>query len=335
MSQCHEHGHHTHGADENADKRKLTFALAIIFVFMIVEIVGGILSGSLALLADAAHMAADAGALALALFAKWLAGRPYDSNKMPYGFKRAGVLAGFVNALTLLFLVGWLVLEAGQRLISPHEILTSQMLMVAVAGLIANIAAFAILHSGDSDDINMRGATLHVLSDIFGSIAAILSALIIRATGWLVVDPLLTLVVCALILRSTWPLAKQATHILLQGAPPGFDAQQMREEIHKDCSHIEEITKLHLWMLTSKDNELNLEIIIRADGDPQVVLMQIKTTLKQKFNIEQSTIQINRQGALKNMSPAAPLVTESTAQRTNKCHNDEADFVAKVATDKA
>lgn len=266
-------------------------ALIVIAGFMVIEIIGGIFSGSLALLADASHMATDAGALALALGAKWLAGRDFDRNRLPYGYRRAGVLAGFVNGLLLLVLVGWLVMEAFRRFLAPQDILTSYMLIVAIIGLAANIVAFMILHGGDRDDINMRGAMLHVMSDIFGSVAAILSAILIAATGRTIFDPLLTLVVCALILRSVWPLLKQATHILLQGAPGTVKPTDIEEALH-DLGHVAEVRNVRIWMLTAREVELSVQVVLNDAVAHKDALEEIKARLAAAFDIHHSTIEV-------------------------------------------
>jgi len=184
---------------------------------MLVEVLGGLWSGSLALLADAGHMVADTGSLALAWFAAWLSERPANAHR-GHGHGRAQVLAAFVNALALIVVVGWIAVEAVQRLIEPRQIEGAGMLVIALLGLAANLVVYRILHGGSGDNLNVEAARLHVLGDLFGSIAASAAAVVILTTGWLPVDALLSLVVAALILRSAWPLLRRSTRMLIAGA---------------------------------------------------------------------------------------------------------------------
>jgi cobalt-zinc-cadmium efflux system protein len=193
-------------------------ALVLTATFMVVEVIGGILSGSLALLADAGHMLTDTMALTLAAVAFGVSARPADS-KRSYGYHRFQILAAFVNGLSLLLIVGWILIEAVRRLISPPDVMGKTMLIVASAGLLVNIVAFIILHGGDRENLNIRGAALHVAGDLLGSIAAIVAAIVIIFTAWMPIDPILSVVVALLILRSAWYLVKRSAHILLEGAP--------------------------------------------------------------------------------------------------------------------
>jgi cobalt-zinc-cadmium efflux system protein len=212
---------HAHGGD----RRRLGWALAITGLFMLVEVLGGLWSGSLALLADAGHMVADTGSLALAWFAAWLSERPANAHRghghghgpgQRHG--RAQVLAAFVNALALIIVVGWIAVEAVQRLVEPRQIQGATMLGIALLGLAANFVVYRILHGGSSANLNVEAARLHVLGDLLGSIAASAAAVVILTTGWLPVDALLSLVVAALILRSAWPLLRRSARMLIAGA---------------------------------------------------------------------------------------------------------------------
>ncbi|WP_306253947.1 cation diffusion facilitator family transporter [Parvularcula sp. IMCC14364] len=292
MSSSHHHHHHGSCADESADRQRLLFAFVIIFVFMIVEFFGGLLSGSLALMADAGHMATDAGALFLALMAKWLTAKSTDADRFPYGLKRAQVLAGFLNGVGLIVLVAWLFWESAHRMFNPQEISAGLMLTVAVLGLGANIAAFYILHRGNMEDLNMRGAMLHVLADIFGSAAAIISALVIMATGWVTIDVLLTVIVSALILRSAFPLLNDAARVLLQGAPRDFDSEEMIGRLKAKVPAISNIHELQIWMLTPQDPRLVMHIQVDGPSRAQAVLHSVKEILATEYNIHHSTIQV-------------------------------------------
>ena len=286
------HHHHHHHVPDGSDGSRLAIAFGIIFVFMIVEIIGGIMSGSLALLADAGHMATDAGALLLALSARWLAERTARSSVFPFGLRRAQVLAGFINAIALIALTLWLLWEAIQRFIEPQPIMSGTMLLVAIAGLIANIAAFAVLHGGNRKDINLRGALLHVVGDIFGSVAAIASALIIGWTGFVRIDAILTLLVSALIIRVAWPLLSEASHVLLQGAPANIDTDDIAETLTQKVDGVTGVHQLKVWMLTPEEPQLAMHLGVSGPGVAQNVLTEVKRLLKEHYGIEHSTIQV-------------------------------------------
>src|SRR5690606_38642777 len=191
-----------------SDQRRVQIALVLTGLFMLVEVAGGLISGSLALLADAGHMLTDTMALLLAAVAFRVSARPADA-KRSFGYHRFQILAAFVNGLTLLFIVGWILLEALQRFMDPPAVTGGLMLGVAAAGLVVNLVVFAILHGGDQENLNIRGAALHVLGDLLGSIAAVSAAIVIMTTGWMTIDPLLSVLVAALILRSAWLLVKR------------------------------------------------------------------------------------------------------------------------------
>ncbi len=215
------HSHHDHAHDHaptvtRSNERKVLIAFVITFTFMLVEVVGGVLSGSLALLADAGHMLTDAAALALS-YAAFRFGRRNADTKRIFGYLRFEVIAGFINALTLFAIVIWIAYEAWLRFRQPHEVLAGPMLVVAAIGLLVNIVVFWILTRGDSEHVNIKGAALHVRGDLLGSIGAIAAAIVVYFTGWTPIDPILSLVVSVLILRSAWALLKKSLHILLEG----------------------------------------------------------------------------------------------------------------------
>jgi cation diffusion facilitator family transporter len=208
--------------------------------FMGIEVVGGLVSGSLALLADAGHMLTDFAALGLAWFAFRIARRPPDQRRS-YGYHRIQVLAAFVNGIVLVAVVGWILVEAVGRLLAPVEVLGGVMLAVAVGGLLVNIAAFALLHGGDRDNINLRAAAIHVLGDLLGSAAAILAAGVILGTGWMPIDPLLSVLVALLILRSSWLIIKKSAHILLEGTPDWLDVGRLRADLVAQVPGVEDV----------------------------------------------------------------------------------------------
>ena len=280
---------HTH--DHNNLKRVM-IALVLTASFMIVEVVGGILSGSLALLADAGHMLTDTMALALAAMAFHVSRRP-ASPSLSYGYQRFQILAAFVNGLALLFVVGWIFVEAVRRFISPGEILAGTMLKVAVLGLIVNVIAFVVLHGGDRDNLNIRGAALHVAGDLLGSIAAIVASIVILYTGFVIVDPLLSVAVGFLILKSAWVLVRRSAHVLLEGAPEWLDVDSMRARIVADVPLVRDIHHVHVWGLTPQDLMLTMHVELDEDcGNPTDTIRRVKTLLDREYGIGHSTIEV-------------------------------------------
>lgn len=283
----HEHGHdHAHG-----DDRRILWALALTGLFMIAEVAGGLFSGSLALMADAGHMLTDTASLGLAFAAARAARRPADDLRS-YGYHRAQVLAAFINGVVFIGIVIWIAVEAAERLFSPVQVLGGPMLVVAVLGLVVNIAAFFILHGGDQANINMRGALLHVMGDLLGSVATIVAAVVILRTGWMPVDPLLSVLVALLILRSAWHVVRQSAHILLEGTPENVDVEQLRNALVAALPGVADVHHVHVWSLTQKRPLLTLHVTITEQADYSETLEAIKRVLVERFHIEHSTIQI-------------------------------------------
>ncbi|HEX7718535.1 MAG TPA: cation diffusion facilitator family transporter, partial [Woeseiaceae bacterium] len=251
--------------DDSRDNRKrLKIALLLTAIFMVVEVVGGIVSGSLALLADAGHMLADSLALALALLAFRLSLRPADA-KRSYGYHRFQTLAAFVNGLALIVVVVWILVEAAGRLMAPPQVLGGMMMAVAGAGLLVNVVVFLILHGGDRHNLNMQGALLHVIGDLLGSIAALSAAIVIVLTGWMPIDPLLSIVVAGLILRSAWQLVGRSAHILLEGTPETFDVERMQQSLITAVPQIDSIHHVHVWGLTPQRLMLTMHVSLRGE----------------------------------------------------------------------
>ena len=283
---AHSHDHHA------GNVRRVQIALALTGVFMIVEVVGGIISGSLALLADAGHMLTDTMALALAAFAFRVSARPADARRS-YGYQRVQIIAAFVNGLSLLVIVGWILFEAVMRLIEPPEVAGQTMLYVASAGLVVNIASFLVLHGGDQENLNIRGAALHVLGDLLGSVAAIIAALTIIQTGWMPIDPILSVVVALLILRSAWQLVRRSAHILLEGAPEWLDVAEMQDKIISAVPDVTESHHVHEWGLTPQHPMLTMHVVLgEILVDPTPVVRRIKDVLRTEFAIDHSTIEV-------------------------------------------
>jgi cobalt-zinc-cadmium efflux system protein len=282
------HDHHEPGSN----LKRVQLALVLTATFMIVEVVGGILSGSLALLADAVHMLTDSMALGLAAFAFRVSSKPPD-RKRSFGYQRVQIIAAFANGLGLLALVAWILFEAVQRLVDPPEIMGQTMLLVAVAGLVVNIIAFVVLHGGDQQNLNIRGAALHVAGDLLGSVAAIIAAVVILGTGWMPIDPLLSVVVAALILRSAWKLVMRSAHVLLEGAPDWLNVGVMREKIVDKVPEVAGIHHVHVWGLTPQDLMLTMHVVFaESPSDATALVRDIKGVLRDEFGISHSTIEV-------------------------------------------
>jgi cobalt-zinc-cadmium efflux system protein len=279
--------------DDSRDNRKrLKIALLLTVLFMVVEVVGGIVSGSLALLADAGHMLADSLALALALLAFRLSLRPADA-KRSYGYHRFQTLAAFVNGLALIVVVVWILVEAAGRMMAPPQVLGGMMMAVAGAGLLVNVVVFLILHGGDRHNLNMQGALMHVIGDLLGSIAALSAAIVIVFTGWMPIDPLLSIVVAALILRSAWQLVRRSAHILLEGTPETFDVDGMQQSLIAAVPQIESIHHVHVWGLTPQRLMLTMHVSLCGEfRDATAVIRQVKRVLQTEFGVRHSTIEV-------------------------------------------
>lgn len=285
----HDHHHaHEHGGDNS---RRLGLALCLSAVFMLVEVVGGLISGSLALLADAGHMATDVAALGLAFLAARAARRPADARHS-YGHGRKPVLAAFVNGFTLVLLAGWIIFEAMQRLIAPQPVLGGVMMVVAVGGLLVNLIALRLLHGGHDHDINTQGALAHVIGDLLGSVAAIVAALVVMATGWVRIDPLLSMLVAGLIVVSGTRLMRRAAHVLLEAAPAGIECDVVAASIVEAVPGVEEVHHVHAWSLSPEQPLLTLHARLAPGQDAQAALDAIHRLVAERFGVDHATVQI-------------------------------------------
>ena len=276
----------------SGNMRRVLIALVLTGAFMIVEVIGGIISGSLALLADAGHMLTDTMALALAAVAFQVSKRPADA-KLTYGYQRFQILAAFVNGLSLIVIVAWILYEAVDRFRNPTEILGNTMLLIAAIGLLVNLVSFLVLHGGDRDNLNIRGAAIHVAGDLLGSVAAIIAALVIIYTGWTPIDPLLSVAVALLILRSAWVLVKRSAHVLLEGAPEWLDLDTMQERIISKVPTVIGIHHVHVWGLTPQDLMLTMHVRLQgAPTNPTECIRHIKAVLKDEYGIGHTTVEI-------------------------------------------
>ena len=286
------HAHTGHGHVGDGRKGKLLLAFVLTAGMMVVEAFGGVWSGSLALLADAGHMLVDAMALLLAFMGAWLATRPADARRS-YGYGRMEVLAGFVNAMTQLLLVVWIIYEALTRLLHPHAILSGTMLVIATIGLLVNMLVLRLLRGHAHDDVNMAGAALHVLGDLLGSVAAIAAALAIRGFGWLWADPVLSMLVALLILNSAWRLLRRSTHILLEGVPDGMDSGEVEQVLRGADPCILGIHHLHVWQLASGSRMATLHVELHEDADAGRAMQLVHQILRERFAIQHVTVQVD------------------------------------------
>jgi cobalt-zinc-cadmium efflux system protein len=286
--QDHDHGHH-HG--HAANERSVGLAALLTGGFMVAEIVGGILAGSLALLADAGHMLTDFASLALAWLGFRLTRRPADWRRT-YGFDRFAVLVAFVNGVALFAIAAWIVVEALQRLRTPIEVLGAPMLGIALMGLVVNIIAFLVLRAGDRANLNIRAAVLHVVGDLLGSVAAVVAALVILTTDWMAIDPLLSIVVALIILRSAWHVVADSGHILLEGSPPGFDSRALRDELRSALPFVLDVHHVHAWSISQERPMVTLHASIAVNTDSATAVREIKRWLAQHFRITHATVEI-------------------------------------------
>lgn len=288
----HDHGHshdHSHLHTSNNEKVVL-ISFLLTFSFMIVELIGGWISGSLALIADAGHMLTDASALALAWAGFYFGRRKFDSKKT-FGYFRFEVLAALLNAITLFALTIWIGYEAYQRFHQPAEIMALPMLSVAIIGLLVNCIVFYILTRGDKEHLNIKSAILHVLGDLLGSIGAIVAAIIIYFTGWTPIDSILSIFVCLLILKSTWSVLKNAINILMEGTPAGIDIREIKKHL-ATLPNVVEIDHIHVWAITSGKVLATMNVAVGDQSLSVKTIKRIKTELAKKFNIMHSTIEI-------------------------------------------
>jgi cobalt-zinc-cadmium efflux system protein len=299
----HAHGRHQHVAHGHVrNEQRVGWAALMTGGFMLAEVAGGLLSGSLALLADAGHMLADAASLGLAWLAFRIARRPADWQRT-YGFHRFQVLAAYSNGLALFFIALAIGFEALHRLREPVQVLAGPMLAIAVIGLLINLAAVAVLHGAERDNLNVKGAMLHALSDLFGSVAAIAAALVILWTGWMPIDPLLSVLVGVLILRSAWSLMREAGHILLEAAPAHLDVRTLREELVAAIPGVEDIHHVHAWSLTQDRPMVTLHAKIADVHGGDRIASAIKVRLRERYGVDHATVEIECDGCADGRGP--------------------------------
>lgn len=284
------HGHdHSHAVVTEGNAKKLTIALALTTTFLIIEVIAGLITQSLALLSDAAHMFTDAAALAIALVAIQIAKRPAD-NKRTFGYQRFEILAALFNASMLFFVAIYILYEAYQRFTQPPEIQSVGMLIVATVGLVINLISMKILMSSAGDSLNVKGAYLEVLSDALGSVGVIIGAIIIYFTNWYWVDTLIAVLIGFWVLPRTWVLLKQSINILLEGVPEEVDIEKLRTDL-LTLNGVESIHQLKVWAITSKNIHLTVHLFA-PNADRTRLYRDAVEMLSHEHGIAEVTIQI-------------------------------------------
>lgn len=317
----HDHDHEHTPTVTSDNERKVLLSFVLTFSFMLVEAVGGMLSGSLALLADAGHMLTDAVALALA-YAAFRFGRRAADSKRTFGYLRFEVIAGFVNALTLLGIVVWIAYEAWVRLSSPPTILAGPMFIVAVIGLLVNMLVLWIMTRGETEHVNVKGAILHVMGDLLGSVGAIVAAIVIYYTGWTPIDPILSVFVAVLILRSALKLLLKSIHILLEGAPDHATPEKVEQGLMAAVPGLAAVSHIHVWQLTSGRTMATLHIRPDTDEEARVVVKRVEQALQKQFQIEHTTVGIDWNSDLDDAA-CSLQATATPPERTDE-HNHSA-----------
>lgn len=297
---AHSHGGHSHGEGGHShggpsqNQRALAIALAITATYTVAEVVGGLITGSLALLADAGHMLSDNFSLGLALFAFWLSAKP-PTPERSFGYKRAEILAALANGVTLVAISIWIFYEAYRRFQNPPEILGGWMMAVAVMGLFVNVAAALVLSRSEGESLNLQGALRHILADLLGSVGVIAAAVVILLTGWLYADPIISVLIGFLVLGSSWKLLKDSVSILLEQAPYGIDANEVGTKMI-GMEGVEEVHDLHVWMITSGFPALAAHVLVGENEDCHRRRRNLEEMLEHEFGIEHTTLQVDHVG---------------------------------------
>ena len=282
---------HSHNHGENANARQLSIVLGLVGTFLVVEVVYGFLSGSLALLSDAGHMLTDAAALALSLFAIKMGQRPADQQRT-FGYRRAEILAAALNAGALLAIGLYILYEAYLRLRNPVEVQTTSMLIVAVLGLIVNVISARLLVAGSEDSLNVKSAYLEVLGDLLGSVAVIVGALLIRFTGLEWIDPVLGALIGLWVIPRTWTLLRSSVNVLMEGVPEELNLNALRSDLEK-LPGVSEVHDLHVWSVTSGQHNLTAHLV--SESPPADLLARVQAVARQ-YNLDHTTVQIEAPG---------------------------------------
>jgi cobalt-zinc-cadmium efflux system protein len=298
MDHSHSHEGHSPGAGGHShggsNRRALSIALAITATYTVAEVIGGLITGSLALLADAGHMLSDNFSLGLALFAFWLSAKP-PTPERSFGYKRAEILAALFNGVTLVAISIWIFYEAYHRFQDPPEILGGWMMAVAVMGLFVNVAAALVLSRSEGESLNRQAALRHIIADLLGSVGVITAALIILLTGWLYADPIISVLIGLLVLGSSWKLLTESTNILLEQAPRGIDPNEVGTKM-VGVEGVEEVHDLHVWEITSGFPALAAHVLVAQSADCHERRRELEKLLYREFGIEHTTLQVDHVG---------------------------------------
>ena len=282
--------HHAHGLDRTRSRRALGAVLALTATYTVVELVGGLATGSLALLADAGHMLGDTATIALALFASWLAARPATAQRS-FGYRRAEILAALANGAALVAVAIWVFVEAIDRLSEPPTILAGWVLVVAGIGFLVNLLAAVILARAAGESLNARAAYTHVLTDLAASAGVIAAALVVVATGWRYADPLVGIAIGLLVLASSWTILRDSVSILLESTPAGIDAQDVGRRM-ADAEGVIEVHDLHIWTITSGFPALSAHVLVGSREDCHARRRELEAMLSSEFGLRHTTLQV-------------------------------------------
>lgn len=288
------HSKHEHSISRDGNKTALIIALAITSSIMIMEFVGGLITNSLALLSDAGHMLSDSSSLLLSLIAFWFAGKPPSPSKT-YGYYRFEILAAFFNGLTLFVMAGWIVYEAYERIVEPPTVSSGTMILIAFIGLVANIvSAFFLVKKGNVEgNINIKSAYLHVIGDALGSVGAVIAGILMWFFEWYIADPIISIIVAMLILKSAWSVLKSSIHILMEGVPITIDQKEVKETL-LSIEGVRDIHDLHIWTITSGLDSLTCHLLIEDNQDEQHILQQAIQLIESNFSITHTTLQVEK-----------------------------------------
>ena len=287
----HQHVHlHTCKPGDEGNQRRLSITLVLVVVYMVAELVGGMLTNSLALLADAGHMLGDAAALGLALFALWFARRP-ASSKHTFGYYRTEILAALANGATLIAVAGIILIEAIQRLGQPPDVEGGLMTGIAAGGLVVNLLGLWILSGGRHDSLNIRGAWLHVFTDMLGSVQAIVAGVLILKFGWTWADPVASILIAVLVVYSAWALLKESVAVLMQRAPGHVDIDELRAGILA-LDGVAGVCELHVWTITSGMDSMSAHVVVEDGRGDRLMLQQVRDLVHERFGIDHVTIQL-------------------------------------------
>lgn len=297
----HHHGHSHDGTSRAENQKRLTIVLVLVVLYMVAEVVGGVLTNSLALIADAGHMLSDAAALGLSVFAIWISQRP-PTAKRTYGYYRTEILAALANGATLVAISLFIFVEAFRRLGEPPEVQGGLMMGIAAGGLLVNLAGLWILHAGRSESLNVRGAWLHVLSDALGSVGVIAAGVLIWVFGWNWADPIVSIIIGLLVLYSSWSLLREAVAVLMEEAPGHIDVDEVRDAIIA-IPGVRAVSDLHVWTITSGIVSLSSHVAVEEGCLNQEMLTEIREVLHDRFGIDHQTIQLEPEGFEKRAAP--------------------------------